>query len=223
MTLQLISHPLCPYVQRASIALSEKGIAFVRTDIDLADKPAWFTAISPLGKTPLLQVDGDAVVFESAVICEYLEETSGGPALHPRDPLERARHRGWIEVASATLNDIAGLYNAPDQAGFERKRDDLDGKLARIEAALGQGPFFSGENFSLVDAAFAPVFRYFEVIDSLWDADPFAGLPKTAAWRKALASRPSVVTAVAEDYAGRLTAFLQARKSYVSRQFGPHG
>jgi glutathione S-transferase len=49
--LTLISHALCPYVQRASIALGEKAVAFERVYVDLANKPAWFEALSPLGKT----------------------------------------------------------------------------------------------------------------------------------------------------------------------------
>src|SRR5260370_39029985 len=101
----LSRHKLCPYVQRAVIALSEKGVAFERIDIDLANKPAWFLAISPLGKTPVLQV-GDTAIFESAVILEYLEETEPKP-LHPADPLSRAEHRSWIEFGSAVLSDIA--------------------------------------------------------------------------------------------------------------------
>src|SRR5881394_2023473 len=91
--LTLVSFDLCPYVQRAAIVLAEKGLPFERIDVDLANKPAWFKAISPLGKVPLLKV-GDEVLFESAVIVEYLEETLD-PALHPADPLGRARHRGW--------------------------------------------------------------------------------------------------------------------------------
>ena len=51
--LKLISHKLCPYVQRAVIALSEKGVPFERIDIDLANKPDWFLKVSPLGKTPV--------------------------------------------------------------------------------------------------------------------------------------------------------------------------
>jgi glutathione S-transferase len=54
--LTLISHALCPYVQRAVIALAEKSTPFERIDIDLAAKPDWFLAISPLGKTPVLRV-----------------------------------------------------------------------------------------------------------------------------------------------------------------------
>jgi len=105
--LRLISHKLCPYVQRAVIALNEKGVTFERVDIDLANKPDWFLEVSPLGRTPVLQV-GDTAIFESAVILEYLEETEPKP-LHPAEALSRAEHRGWIEFGSAVLNDIAGL------------------------------------------------------------------------------------------------------------------
>ena len=82
-SLTLVSHHLCPYVQRAAIALGEKGVAFERIAIDLAAKPDWFRAISPLGKVPLLRVarpgQDEAVLFESAVICEFIEETAGRP------------------------------------------------------------------------------------------------------------------------------------------------
>ena len=95
--LQLVSHHLCPYVQRAAIALLEKGMPFERVMIDLRDKPAWFKVMSPLGKVPLLRVarpgKEDAILFESKVICEYIEETESGPRLHPQDPLDRAQHR----------------------------------------------------------------------------------------------------------------------------------
>jgi glutathione S-transferase len=78
----LVSHNLCPYVQRGAIALIEKRVAFVRVYVDLSDKPDWFCAISPLGKVPLLRVasrGGEQVIFESAVILEYLEETQVNP------------------------------------------------------------------------------------------------------------------------------------------------
>src|SRR5580704_15282430 len=117
--LTLISHKLCPYVQRAVIALTEKGVPFERIDIDLGNKPDWFLKISPLGKTPVLLV-GDHAIFESTVILEYLEETEARP-LHPSDPLRRAEHRAFIEFGSAVLNDIAGLYAAPDEAAFKAK------------------------------------------------------------------------------------------------------
>jgi glutathione S-transferase len=212
--LRLISHSLCPYVQRAVIALTEKGVAFERIDIDLANKPGWFLAISPLGKTPVLQV-GDVAIFESAVILEYLEETQLNP-MHPPDPVRRAEHRAWIEFASAILNDIAGFYAAPDEAAFKAKTSHLERRFARLEARAAASPWFDGENFSLVDAVFGPVFRYFDVFDEIADFGILAGKPKLAHWRKALAARPSVRMAVAADYPALLRDFIDRRNSWLS-------
>ena len=60
--LQLISHRLCPYVQRVAIVLAEKNQFFERINIDLANKPEWFMSISPLGKTPVLLVGGQPIL-----------------------------------------------------------------------------------------------------------------------------------------------------------------
>jgi glutathione S-transferase len=213
--LKLISHKLCPYVQRAVIALTEKGVAFERIDIDLANKPDWFLAVSPLGKTPELLV-GDVAVFESAVILEYLEETQPKP-LHPADPLRRAEHRAWIEFGSAVLNDIAGFYAAADEATFKAKTAQLEQRFARLESRVAASPWFDGENFSLVDAVFGPVFRYFDVFDDVADFGILAGKPKLQGWRKALAARPSVRAAVSADYPALLRDFLDRRNSWLSR------
>jgi glutathione S-transferase len=214
MPLKLVSHKLCPYVQRAVIALTEKGAAFERIDIDLAHKPDWFVKISPLGKTPLLLV-GDTAIFESAVILEYLEETGPRP-LHPVDPLRRAEHRGWIEFGSAVLNDIASLYSAPDEAAFRAKASQLETRFTRLETRAVVGPWFDGEHFSLVDAVFAPVFRYFDVFDTIGNFGVLADRPKLARWRDSLAARPSVGSAVSADYPVLLRDFLARRNSWIS-------
>lgn len=218
--LTLISHPLCPYVQRAIIVLEEKQIAYERIDIDLANKPDWFLKVSPLGKTPVLLVDGQAI-FESSVICEYLEETTER-ALHPRDPIVRAQHRGWMEFASATLNAIGGMYCTPDERTLATKVADLGAQFSQLEMELStigrNGPYFGGDSFSLVDAAFAPVFRYFKVIDMVDDFGVFTNTPKVRAWREALQQRPSVRSAVRADYTQLLYDFLLRRNSELSRR-----
>ena len=214
MTLHLMSHVLCPYVQRAAISLAEKDVAFERTDIDLANKPAWFLAISPLGKTPVLSV-GQQSVFESAAILEYLEETQPKP-LHPADPMTRAQHRGWIEFGSSVLNDIAGFYAAVDADAFAARIASLSAKFARLEAQLIDGPYFAGSKFSLVDAVFGPVFRYFDTFDTIADFGILTGKPKVQAWRAALAVRPSVRDAVPPNYPDLLGTFLLNRKSHLS-------
>lgn len=221
----LVSHALCPYVQRVAIVLHEKGLAFERRTIDLARKPDWFRAISPLGKTPVLQVRGQSL-FESAVICEYLDEVAM-PVLHPQDPLQRARHRAWMEFGSAVLNTIGAFYAAPDEAMLQARARDLRNRFAQVEEALvqrgGHGPYFAGADFGLVDAVFGPVFRYFDVIDALPGVEDFQlwrGLPHVSRWRAALAARPSVQQAVGADYAEGLRVFLRARGSALSRRMG---
>jgi glutathione S-transferase len=217
-TLTLISHKLCPYVQRAVIALNEKGVAFERIDIDLANKPDWFLKISPLGKVPVLVVatgKGEVALFESNVICEYIEDTQAGAKLHPQDPLARAQHRAWMEFGSTILSDLWGLETTGDPAVFESKRLAIVAKFARVEAALGSGPFFAGDSFSLVDAVFAPIFRYFDVFDELSDLEVFTKTPKVRAWRSQLAKRPSVKAAVGPDYPQLLRAFLVRHDAHL--------
>ncbi|MEO5771699.1 MAG: glutathione S-transferase family protein [Burkholderiaceae bacterium] len=218
-TLTLVSHKLCPYVQRAAIVLAEKGIAFERVDIDLARKPDWFLEVSPLGKTPVLLVDGQPI-FESAVICEYLDETAL-PRLHPQDALERARHRGWMEFGSAVLNAISGFYNAPDDEALLTKVADIRSRFEQIEAELTQGPYFGGERFTMVDAVFGPVFRYFDVFEQFEDCGFFARTPRVRAWRAALAARASVKGAASPGYPASLHAFLLARESALSKRIQP--
>jgi len=216
--LTLISHKLCPYVQRAVIALTEKGVPFERIDIDLANKPDWFLKISPLGKVPVLRVaaaDGEAVLFESNVICEYIEETQSGARLHPQDPLQRAQHRAWMEFGSTILSELWGLETTGDPAIFETKRKAVTEKFARVEQALGSGPFFAGRDFSLVDAVFAPIFRYFDVFDTLIDLSIFDRTPKVRTWRAELAKRPSVRSAVGADYPQLLHAFLVRHDAHM--------
>jgi len=219
MSLRLVSHHLCPYVQRAAIALLEKDAPFERVYVDLADRPDWFKAISPLGKVPLLMV-GNEVLFESAVICEYIEETVPGPRLHPEDPLTRAKHRAWIEFASALLNDIWGFYTAADATALETKRLSIVDKIARLEGNLGDGPWFAGHRFHLVDGVYGPVFRYFDAFERIADFGFLENAPKVMAWRRRLQDRPSIRDAVGKDYPERLWAFLKTRNSHLSALMG---
>lgn len=216
--LTLISSPTCPFVQRAVIALKEKGQPFEVVYVDLANKPDWFLALSPLGKVPVLKVERpgqeDGVVFESAVILEYLEETCPGAKLHPADPLERAQHRAWIEFGSTFLGDLFRLGAARDEAELAKAREGLVAKLQRLEATV-QGPFFAGAAFSYVDAAFGPAFRQLDAIETVTPLDVLDGLPKVAAWRKALAARPSVAQAAPADYVQTFVARLRKAGSHI--------
>jgi len=213
--LKLISHNLCPYVQRAIITLLEKNIPHERQYIDLANKPDWFLKISPLGKVPALLVE-DEILFESAVICEYLDEITPG-SLHPSDPLIKAKHRAWIEFGSSILNSIAGFYNAKEEQLFQDKIQELTQKFQTLELQLHEGPFFSGESFSLVDAVYGPIFRYFTVFEQYKDFGFFAETPKIRIWRETLLKRQSVIDAALSNYSDLLHEFLLKRNSCLSQ------
>ncbi len=212
--LTLVSHTLCPYVQRAAIVLAEKEIPFVREYVDLSHPPEWFLKLSPLGRVPLLIVDG-RVLFESAVIVEYLDEVTPG-SLHPDDPFEKARHRAWMEFGSAILDNIGLLYSAKTEEAYIAARAELIGRFSRLESELGRGPYFSGIRFRIVDAVFGPIFRYFDLLDHYWDETLFIGLPRVTAWRSALSARKSVIEAVRPDYVDELHRFVLNRASHLS-------
>lgn len=82
--LTLISAPACPDAQRMIITLQERGVDFGVIHIDLADRPGWFLAISPLGKVPVLKVErlgaAPQILIENAAISQYLGE--GLPGRH---------------------------------------------------------------------------------------------------------------------------------------------
>lgn len=213
----LISFDLCPYVQRSVMTLQEKNVAFDITYIDLANKPDWFLEISPLGKVPVLKI-GEEVLFESAVINEYLDEVYGEEPLMPQEPLLKAKNRAWIEFGSQLLMAQYRLGNATTQAEAEDAEQDLLHKLGRLENALGEGPFFNGEAFSLVDAAYAPfllrLFCLMEATGSNWLAD----LPKVRAWQTTLLQRKSTQDSVPQPFQEKYLARLASRGSVLAKQ-----
>ncbi len=215
-SLTLISHHLCPYVQRVAIVLAEKDIPFERHYVELTTTPDWFLGCTQLSKTPVLLVEQQHI-YESGVICDYLDSTVV-PCLHPQDSLKRTQHRAWVEFGTAILNLIGNFYTAPDENQLLASASELAGKFAQIELVLKQGPYFAGEQFCMVDAAFGPIFRYFDLFDQIADFDVFDLTPKVRAWRRQLAQRSSVQNAVQADYMGRLRQFLLARDSALSRR-----
>jgi len=212
MSLQLISFKTCPFVQRAVITLRHKNIDFDITYIDLRDPPDWFMEISPLGKVPVLKVDDD-ILFESAVINEYLDDITDG-ALQPKDPLARAKNRAWIEFASDMLGNLYMMKMSKDEELYHKYRDQLVSQFHRVEKNLGDGPWFNGKNFSLADTAFAPLFRQNSVAnDKLSVIDPVS-MPRVDAWSKRLLALPAVQGSVVDEFESLYIAALEQNESF---------
>lgn len=221
MKLELISFKLCPYAQRTVIALLYKEAPFTLTHVDLADPPQWFLDISPFGKVPVLRVDGEAVIFESAVINEYIDEVFPG-RLHPADPLQRALNRSWIEFGSACLTDTFRMTTAKTANKFEDAHTDLVEKLQQLESILSRGPYFNGERFSLVDVAYAPLFMRLEFLGKLLEVYAKTALPKTASWSDTLLADPVVQHSQVPNLSDLYYGMIRARGGHLASLLPSH-
>jgi len=214
---ELISFKLCPFVQRSVIVLQEKGVEYDITYIDLKSPPDWFKAISPLGTVPVLRV-GDTVVFESAVIMEYLDEVNP-PSLHPADPLRKAQNRAWIEFASGLFFCQFNMVMAQEQQACENSEQELRDKLALVNEQL-VGPYFNGEQFSLIDAAYAPLFMRLAYLEQWTPLGMLEGMPKLQSWSEALLARPAVKNSVVENLDELYRGHIESGGGYAARRFG---
>lgn len=206
---QLISFDICPYAERSRILLHEKGVSFTLTNIDLSNKPDWFLELSPRGKVPVL-VSGGQAIFESTVINEYLEETHPTPALWPDNPLVKARGRAWIIFISDDLG-TASFHHWLKGGETDEHEQALRKGWARIEQALSEsdGPFFFGEDFSLVDVTLAPLFARHDAQRALGRSVPADEFPRVVALREAILARESVQKAQTDDLTPKMVDFVR--------------
>jgi glutathione S-transferase len=216
MRIRLVSFTLCPFVQRAVITLEEKGVDYELEYIDLDDPPEWFKQLSPMGKVPLMLV-GDDVLFESAVILDYLDECYP-PRLHPADPLRRAQHKAWIEYGSGLLMQQHTVAMAADEGGYVEALKGLTGLVEGLQVPLDEGLFGGTNAYSLVDAAYAPFFMRMEIQASIRQDAEACCPPSVAAWSKVLLARPSLKRSVADDFTPRYLQFLRKRGSWLAVQ-----
>ncbi|MCB1756956.1 MAG: glutathione S-transferase family protein [Gammaproteobacteria bacterium] len=213
-SIELVSFKICPFVQRSVIALKEKNIDFKISYIDLKNPPDWFHEISPLGKVPVLKVD-DSVLFESAVISEFLDEVYE-PRLHPDSPLEKAIHRAWVEVGSELLGAQYRMLSADNEEGFQRGREELKAGLQRMQTAMAaDGPFFSGSKLALIDTALAPLFMRLAIVDKRRKLDLFDAQSRLGEWSAALLESASVKESVVDDFEELLVRFFQNMNSFA--------
>jgi len=217
--LELVSFKLCPFVQRSVITLLYREVPYRITYIDLDAPPDWFLSISPFGKVPVLRVGGRHVLFESAVINEFIDEVSPG-SMQPEDPLQRALNRSWIEFGSACLMDNHNLITAKDEEGFAQARDSLREKFLRLETMLAAGPYFNGERFTLVDTAYAPLFMRLAIIGERRQAYSEDEHPTIAAWSRALLSLSVVGRSVVPEFRDLYLDFIRSKRGFLAGLLG---
>ena len=215
MNLELISFKICPFVQRSVLTLLCKGIPYKITYIDLTSPPDWFKQISPFGKVPVLKVDDQHVIFESAVINEYLDELLP-ESLLPIEPLQRAISRSWIDFGSKLTLDFSGLIHSADTETFDSKLQTVKQELDWLEGKLGQGPWFNNEDYSLVDIAYAPLFMRADLLSLEDFLYPKNNYPKVSAWADKLIALPELGQSVVNDFEVIFKRHIMEKAPYVA-------
>jgi RNA polymerase-associated protein len=140
---------------RTRLVLAAKGVTYDRVLMDPAKPPTDLTDLNPYGTAPTL-VDRDLVLYDTAVVCEYLDERYPHPPLMPIDPLSRARLRlACVRIEYDWLPEVATIRTGgrPADAARKRLREHLLSSLPLFKASK----FFLNPEMSLADCLVAPV------------------------------------------------------------------
>lgn len=214
MKLELISFKLCPFAQRTVILLNMQKLDFDLTYINPMNPPDWFVEISPTGEVPLLKID-DKIVFESSVISEFINDI-GMLDLHPNDAIAKANNRSWIAFSSTMFEDLFNIVIG-DEEKFNASKTTLFTKLAKVEVVKGNGKFYNGNNFTMIDAAFAPLFMRLSWINEFCeDALSLKEFKNIDAWSEAILSVEEVKTSVVDGLDDVYYSNIEGREGYLS-------
>jgi glutathione S-transferase len=230
--MHLYEHPLSSYAQKVKIALREKGLQFtVETPVGLGLGTAGgqFAEASPRNEIPTL-IDGEARIFDSTIILEYLEDKHPSPALLPRDPAARAEAR-MIEDLCDTLYEAVN-WGLSEIRWFKRAEGEQAEKMKATAARqtaelqqwlagkLGDKPWFNGDSFGWADLSVAPYLnRSFH-----YGLGTPAGSSLTR-WRDRLRERPAVAATFKEFEAateGMSAAAERIASGQIRREYRDH-
>lgn len=189
--MQLLYSPASPFARKVRIAAHELGLA---ERLEVAVVNPWtdetVRQVNPLSQVPALIADDGSAVFDSAVICEYLDALAGG-GLYPDG---EAR---WGALVLQALAD--GIGDAAVRAVVEGRRaegerhaDVVERAMKAVEAGLGAlaDQTFWPDRFAIGEIAVAAQLGYLDFRDVV---DWRSGRPGLAAWYEAVARRDSMI------------------------------
>ncbi|KAF9929555.1 hypothetical protein FBU30_001450 [Linnemannia zychae] len=206
--LVLYSSNVCPYAARAVIALAETKQEHEVVPIDISvPRPEWYKDINPYGQVPALKVDDKDVILESLIVAEYIADINPESGLLPKDPLQRAQTRYFIQHWSShthpALHKATYTADPTEAAAF---REALIPELEKINTLLknvhrvegdGEGPYFLGDKFTFADVAIASFLARFYLLTQFngnkdITKEEFPQLERFLQWKEALLARESV-------------------------------
>ena len=156
--------------------------------MDLKNKPKELLELNPYAKVPVL-VDGEGVVYESAIVNEYLDEKFPAIPLLAADKLQRAKTRIWIDFFNSRIHPAAHDITHDNEP--EKAKERMRKHLQTLDQEMVGKKFLVGD-YSLADITFIPFYtrreRYGVVIDDTY--------PNLKRWGEALIARPQVAPTI---------------------------
>ncbi|TRM59564.1 thioredoxin-like protein [Schizophyllum amplum] len=166
----LYTAKICPYAQRAEIALAETGLPFKRVEIDLKNKPEWYPKVNPRLQVPAITYGGadhppeapspdSEKIAESLVLVDFFNDLAPNHPLLPTDPVLRAKARYFVEAVGSRFN--------PAWFGACARGESCDKIFEAIESLQAllpaTGKYAVGDEFTIADVAAVPFFARMEV------------------------------------------------------------
>jgi glutathione S-transferase len=218
--LKLCGFHISNYHNKVRLALLEKGIEFEEdANCRPSQKDDWL-ARSPIGKVPILELDGGRRIAESEVICEYLEEAYPQKPLLPKDPYKRAKVRELVTFIELHLELVARRLYGPLFFGGPPLQEDVK---AAIEKDLAKGvralkavakfdPYIAGRNLTLADcAAFVSLPLVTLVSKQAFGRDFLDELPQMKHYLRMLGERPAFARVNEDRKSAQAAAAARAR------------
>jgi glutathione S-transferase len=197
--MKVITAPASPFGRKVRVAIIELALEDkVEVEIfPVQELAARATAVNPLGKIPVLIRDDGSTLYDSAVICEYLDGLAGGHKLFPASGEPR-----WIALKLQALGNgigeaatlVGGERNRPEPNRFAPFVQSQSGKIARAADTLETivDGFPREPNIGQIAIACSLGYTDFRVPDLDWRA----GHPKLTRWFAGFAERPSMTRTV---------------------------
>jgi glutathione S-transferase len=190
--------PRSPFVRKVMIFAHEVGLAGriepIRTVVGMSQANRDLLKVNPIGKIPTLITDEGEVLYDSTVICEYLDSLHAGPRYFPQAPRERWRALRWHALGDNMLDNLIFWRNESLRTQVQQSPEILAALEAKIRsslgfldaeaAALGKAPIGIGQ----VGIATALGYLDFRFPGLAWRD----GHPGIAAWYETFSQRPSI-------------------------------
>jgi glutathione S-transferase len=214
-SIKLIGFEICPYVHRVATCLINNSIDYDLIYIDIyGDRPSWFSDVSPLGRVPVLIVNGRSI-YESNVILNYLNDYMEGKLL-PANLIKKALYRSHMEYANEIQNNLAEYFSVINESEFVKIGNKLYDNLLFVNEFVDKERLDLRDELDLVDCCYSSLFKVISSIKLLYHKSIILDLERVDKWSKNLLNNKSVQDSLYENYNYSLYEFIASRKSFLS-------